>query len=144
MDRASRLHSRAGMAAGVLRPPRYARFVSCAAEVKLNYETTAFKKELVEFAGEPEYIVKGGRDKFKGLPQAFEGIKEVLPSVLRTGSARKRALGRKRVVLAFRTSLALQAVEAAHSRRLTTASAIIGASAFLLQKHSRSEHTSLF
>jgi hypothetical protein len=31
----------------------------------------------VEFAGEPEYIVKGGRDKFSGLPEAFAGIKEV-------------------------------------------------------------------
>lgn len=43
----------------------------------LNYDTAAFEKELVTFAGEPEYIVKGGRDKFANLPKAFEGIKEV-------------------------------------------------------------------
>jgi hypothetical protein len=48
-----------------------------AAPVKLDYNTTAFEKELVDFAGEPEYIVKGGRDKFSGLPKAFEGVKEV-------------------------------------------------------------------
>lgn len=48
-----------------------------AAEVKLDYDTKVFSKELVDFAGEKEYIVKGGRDKFELLPKAFEGIKEV-------------------------------------------------------------------
>lgn len=56
------------------------RRVTCraaAAEPKLDYNTSAFQKDLVEFAGEPEYIVKGGRDKFEQLPAAFKGIKEV-------------------------------------------------------------------
>ena len=48
-----------------------------AAAVKLDYDTKAFEKELVEFAGAPEYIVKGGRDKFANLPKAFGDIKEV-------------------------------------------------------------------
>lgn len=48
-----------------------------ATAVKLDFDTTAFQKDLVEFAGEPEYIVKGGRDKFANLPKAFKNIKEV-------------------------------------------------------------------
>jgi hypothetical protein len=52
--------------------------VACkATAVKLDFDTTAFQKDLVEFAGEPEYIVKGGRDKFANLPKAFKDIKEV-------------------------------------------------------------------
>jgi hypothetical protein len=47
-----------------------------ATAIKLDYDTTAFEKELVDFAGAPEYIVKGGRDRFANLPQAFRGIKE--------------------------------------------------------------------
>lgn len=48
-----------------------------AAAPKLDYYCTAFQRDLVEFAGDPEYIVKGGRDKFSGLAEAFAGIKEV-------------------------------------------------------------------
>lgn len=48
-----------------------------AAAVKLDYDCKVFEKELVDFAGESEFIVKGGRDKFALLPKAFEGIKEV-------------------------------------------------------------------
>ena len=44
----------------------------------LDFNTTAFKKDLVQFAETEEYIVKGGRDKFGGLPAAFEGVKEVI------------------------------------------------------------------
>eukprot|EP00892_Ulva_mutabilis_P000988 jgi/Ulvmu1/10890/UM007_0066.1 len=51
--------------------------MSCKAEVHLDFKTAAFEKELVEFAGTKEYIVKGGRDKFASLPAAFEGISEV-------------------------------------------------------------------
>lgn len=51
--------------------------MACKAEVHLDFKTDAFQKELVEFAGTKEYIVKGGRDKFSALPKAFEGISEV-------------------------------------------------------------------
>lgn len=51
--------------------------VTCAVAPKLDYNCSAFKRDLVEFAGEQEYIVKGGRDKFSGLAEAFAGIKEV-------------------------------------------------------------------
>jgi hypothetical protein len=76
----ARVHARSGAAAALARPPRSTRSVSCAAQPKLDFNTVAFQKDLVEFAGAPEYIVKGGRDKFAGLPKAFEGIKEVLSS----------------------------------------------------------------
>jgi hypothetical protein len=49
---------------------------SRAVAVPLDFDTAAFKKDLVEFAGTQEYIVKGGRDKFENLPRAFNDIKE--------------------------------------------------------------------
>jgi ketol-acid reductoisomerase len=52
------------------------RAAAAATSFKLDYDTSAFEKELVDFAGEPEYIVKGGRDKFANLAKAFRGIKE--------------------------------------------------------------------
>ena len=54
-----------------------ARSIRCRAAVALDFDTTAFQKDLVEFAGTSEYIVKGGRDKFENLPRAFKDIKEV-------------------------------------------------------------------
>ena len=61
----------------LLRGARRAVNMACKAEVHLDFKTDAFQKELVDFAGTKEYIVKGGRDKFASLPQAFEGISEV-------------------------------------------------------------------
>jgi len=58
------------------RPAGRAAVQRCQA-AHLDFQTTAFKKELVQFAGSEEYIVKGGRDKFEGLPKAFAGVKEV-------------------------------------------------------------------
>lgn len=52
------------------------RKVMCQA-IRNDFDTKAFTKELVQFADTEEYIVKGGRDKFSGLPEAFKGIKEV-------------------------------------------------------------------
>lgn len=37
-----------------------------------DFNPSAFEKELVEFAGTEEYIVRGGREKFKNLPQAMK------------------------------------------------------------------------
>ncbi|KAJ8492451.1 hypothetical protein OPV22_014172 [Ensete ventricosum] len=43
----------------------------------LDFETSVFKKEKVNLAGHDEYIVRGGRDLFHLLPDAFEGIKQI-------------------------------------------------------------------
>lgn len=42
-----------------------------------DFHTTLFDKEAVTIAGEVEYIVRGGRDKFSKLPAAWAGIKTV-------------------------------------------------------------------
>ncbi|KAG2490509.1 hypothetical protein HYH03_011131 [Edaphochlamys debaryana] len=51
--------------------------VRVSAAVHLDFNTTAFKKELAVFAGTEEYIVRGGRDKFPGLKEAFKNIKKI-------------------------------------------------------------------
>ncbi|RZC69022.1 hypothetical protein C5167_032097 [Papaver somniferum] len=43
----------------------------------LDFETSVFNKEKVTLAGNDEYIVKGGRDLFHLLPEAFKGIKQI-------------------------------------------------------------------
>ncbi|XXG57984.1 hypothetical protein AAC387_Pa04g0414 [Persea americana] len=43
----------------------------------LDFETSVFKKEKVTLAGQDEYIVRGGRDLFHLLPDAFKGIKQI-------------------------------------------------------------------
>jgi ketol-acid reductoisomerase len=45
--------------------------------VHLDFNTKAFNKELVSFAGKEEYIIRGGRDKFAKLGEAFAGVKQV-------------------------------------------------------------------
>ncbi|KAG2287885.1 hypothetical protein Bca52824_047489 [Brassica carinata] len=57
-----------------------ARMVASAAvraPLSLDFETSVFKKEKVSLAGHEEYIVRGGRDLFKHLPDAFKGIKQI-------------------------------------------------------------------
>ncbi|XP_006348854.1 ketol-acid reductoisomerase, chloroplastic [Solanum tuberosum] len=58
-----------------------ARMVAAPATVKapasFDFETSIFKKEKVTLAGNDEYIVRGGRDLFKYLPDAFKGIKQI-------------------------------------------------------------------
>ncbi|KAH0654572.1 hypothetical protein KY289_032250 [Solanum tuberosum] len=57
------------------------RMVAAPATVKapasFDFETSVFKKEKVTLAGNDEYIVRGGRDLFKYLPDAFKGIKQI-------------------------------------------------------------------
>ena len=36
-----------------------------------------FTKERVDFAGKQEFIYRGGRDKYKLLPEAFKDIKKI-------------------------------------------------------------------
>ncbi|XP_010913236.1 ketol-acid reductoisomerase, chloroplastic [Elaeis guineensis] len=43
----------------------------------LDFETSVFKKEKITLAGQNEYIVRGGRDLFHLLPDAFKGIKQI-------------------------------------------------------------------
>ncbi|KAM0838608.1 hypothetical protein ACQ4PT_060841 [Festuca glaucescens] len=43
----------------------------------LDFETSVFKKEKVSLAGHEEFIVRGGRDLFPLLPEAFKGIKQI-------------------------------------------------------------------
>ncbi|KAL5864732.1 hypothetical protein ACOSQ3_002246 [Xanthoceras sorbifolium] len=57
-----------------------ARMVSMPAikpPASLDFETSVFQKEKVSLAGHDEYIVRGGRDLFKLLPDAFKGIKQI-------------------------------------------------------------------
>ncbi|KAF8409030.1 hypothetical protein HHK36_005102 [Tetracentron sinense] len=56
-----------------------ARMVSMPAikPMTLDFETSVFKKEKVTLAGHEEYIVRGGRDLFHLLPDAFKGIKQI-------------------------------------------------------------------
>ena len=56
------------------------RGVSVSAAVKapeLDINTKVFTKEMVDVAGEQEYIVRGGRDKFSLLPAALKSIKSI-------------------------------------------------------------------
>ncbi|KAK7401924.1 hypothetical protein VNO78_13793 [Psophocarpus tetragonolobus] len=43
----------------------------------LDFDTKVFKKEKINLAGHDEYIVRGGRDLFHSLPDAFKGIKQI-------------------------------------------------------------------
>ena len=43
----------------------------------LDIDTKIFEKELVDVAGEGEFIVRGGRHLFSKLPEALTGIKQV-------------------------------------------------------------------
>ncbi len=43
----------------------------------LKFDTKIFTPERVEFAGNEEFIYRGGRDKYKHLPEAFKGIKRI-------------------------------------------------------------------
>ena len=38
----------------------------------LEFDTKVFEKEKVDFAGAEEFIYRGGRDKYKLLPEAFK------------------------------------------------------------------------
>ena len=44
---------------------------------ELDINTKVFEKELVDVAGEGEYIVRGGRHLFEKLPEALKGINTI-------------------------------------------------------------------
>ncbi|KAH6780660.1 ketol-acid reductoisomerase [Perilla frutescens var. hirtella] len=57
-----------------------ARMVSVPAikpQEALDFQTSVFTKEKVNLAGHDEYIVRGGRNLFKLLPDAFKGVKQI-------------------------------------------------------------------
>lgn len=43
----------------------------------LEFNTKVFPKEKLQLPGNDEYIYRGGRDKFKLLPEAWKGIKQI-------------------------------------------------------------------
>jgi ketol-acid reductoisomerase len=43
----------------------------------LDIDSKIFEKELVDVAGEGEYIVRGGRHLFEKLPEALKGINTI-------------------------------------------------------------------
>ncbi|GFR45619.1 hypothetical protein Agub_g7026 [Astrephomene gubernaculifera] len=47
------------------------------AAVHFDFNTKVFNKELTKFADSEEYIVRGGRDKFPLLKEAFKGISKI-------------------------------------------------------------------
>ncbi|CAM9776488.1 unnamed protein product [Choristocarpus tenellus] len=51
--------------------------VSPSMSVHMDFETKIFEKTRIELGGTEEDIVKGGRDLFDLLPQAFEGIEKI-------------------------------------------------------------------
>ena len=53
------------------------RALTISSALHMDFDTKAFSKELAKFASTEEYIVRGGRDKFNKLPQAFAGIKKI-------------------------------------------------------------------
>lgn len=52
-----------------VRPATTRRALRTVAAVAHDFNAKVFKKELTEFAGTEEYIVRGGRDKFPLLKQ---------------------------------------------------------------------------
>ncbi len=51
--------------------------VRVSAAVHLDFNTKVFPKELAKFADSEEYIVRGGRDKYPLLKEAFKGFKKI-------------------------------------------------------------------
>lgn len=45
--------------------------------MSLDFTTNVFKKEKIALSGTEEYIVRGGRDLFSLLPEAFKGIQRI-------------------------------------------------------------------
>ncbi|GLC42729.1 hypothetical protein PLESTB_001132300 [Pleodorina starrii] len=68
--------SAAAKAVRVAQPSRR-NVVRVAAAVAHDFDTKVFHKELAKFADSEEYIVRGGRDKFPLLKDAFKGIKKI-------------------------------------------------------------------
>lgn len=69
------MHLKKAVAGGALAATMVMAPTKRGAEVE--YETKVFRKEKITLAGKDEYIVRGGRDLFHLLPEAFSGIKTI-------------------------------------------------------------------
>ncbi|KAJ6707061.1 KETOL-ACID REDUCTOISOMERASE MITOCHONDRIAL [Salix viminalis] len=69
--------SNGNVTGGVLGAKMVSSVPSLKPMISLDFETSVFKKEKVSLAGHEEYIVRGGRDLFHLLPDAFKGIKQI-------------------------------------------------------------------
>jgi ketol-acid reductoisomerase len=56
---------------------RSMRSMTISNAVHLDFDTKVFEKKLVKFAEREEYIVRGGRDQYAKLKDAFKGIKKI-------------------------------------------------------------------
>ncbi|KAL5203494.1 hypothetical protein ABZP36_014446 [Zizania latifolia] len=75
-------HGPCGLAASGSRRRAVAAMVAAPPAVgasmpSLDFNTSVFNKEKVSLAGHEEYIVRGGRNLFPLLPEAFKGIKQI-------------------------------------------------------------------
>ncbi|KAK4344134.1 hypothetical protein RND71_037228 [Anisodus tanguticus] len=75
--KAKSLYCIAPSSGGALNARMVAAPTAIKAPISLDFETSVFNKEKVTLSGHDEYIVKGGRDLFKLLPDAFKGIKQI-------------------------------------------------------------------
>ncbi|CAI9754916.1 unnamed protein product [Fraxinus pennsylvanica] len=77
----NRLHSSASRAgaspAGSVLSARMVSTPTMKPPASLDFDTSVFTKEKINLSGHDEYIVRGGRNLFKLLPDAFKGIKQI-------------------------------------------------------------------
>ncbi|XP_050387256.1 ketol-acid reductoisomerase, chloroplastic-like [Argentina anserina] len=76
--RATRTTAAANGASGFTLGARMVSVPAITTPLLLNFETSVFKKEKINLAGHDEYFMKGGRDLFHLLSDAFKGIKHIV------------------------------------------------------------------
>ncbi|GER56448.1 ketol-acid reductoisomerase [Striga asiatica] len=69
--------SRAAPASGSAMAVRMVSTPTIKSPASLDFDTSVFTKEKINLAGHDEFIVRGGRNLFKMLPDAFKGIKQI-------------------------------------------------------------------
>ncbi|CAA0810849.1 Ketol-acid reductoisomerase- chloroplastic [Striga hermonthica] len=69
--------SRAAPASGSAMAVRMVSTPAIKPPASLDFDTSLFTKEKINLAGHDEFIVRGGRNLFKMLPDAFKGIKQI-------------------------------------------------------------------
>ncbi|KAL6529481.1 hypothetical protein OROGR_015104 [Orobanche gracilis] len=67
----------ASPACGSALPTRMVSVPAIKTPAYLDFDTSVFTKEKINLAGYDEYIVRGGRNLFKLLPDALKGIKQI-------------------------------------------------------------------
>ncbi|CAA0832724.1 Ketol-acid reductoisomerase- chloroplastic [Striga hermonthica] len=69
--------SRAAPASGSAMAVRMVSTPAIKPPASLDFDTSLFTKEKINLAGHDEFIVRGGRNLFKMLPDAFKGINQI-------------------------------------------------------------------